>query len=289
MTTARPLFGWLVAELAGGYPQSEAQAIAYRLLDFFLNQSRTDVLLDKPLVCPQPDWVPILTRLRAHEPLQYILGETEFYGRTFTVTPDVLIPRPETEELVQQVLQDVGKSNTQSSILHSQFSILDVGTGSGCLAVTLAAELPTAQVEAWDLSEAALAIARRNAGRNGVTVSFRNQDVLTAPFFALASPLSLLVSNPPYVTRSEAERMQPNVLDHEPHLALFVPDDDPLVFYEALARLGTQALVPGGRAFVEINERLGAETAEVFRRHGFASAEVLRDLSGKDRFVRAER
>lgn len=279
MTSARLLFQYLTGELAHAYPRPEAQAIAYRLLDHLLGLSRTAVLLDQPLPASQPDWVPLLDRLRAHEPLQYVLGETEFYGRIFLVTPDVLIPRPETEELVQHVLRE---------ILHAPLSILDVGTGSGCLALTLACERPQARVAAWDISESALGVAQKNAERNGAQVDFIRQDVFSA-LFPLPASLSLLISNPPYVARSEAARMQPNVLDHEPHLALFVPDDDPLVFYDALARLGTHALVPGGLAYVEINERFGSETADVFLKHGFASAEVRRDLSGKDRFVRAVR
>ncbi len=289
MSTAQALFRFLTEQLSPAYDRPEAQAIAYRLIDQFLHLSRTDVLLDKPLP-PQPDWHPLLARLRAHEPLQYVLGEAAFYGRTFRVTPATLIPRPETEELVRLVIDKI--PNSQFSILNSQFSILDVGTGSGCIAITLALELPGAAVSAWDISENALAVARQNAERLGANVQFEQQDALNSqsrgePFSILNSQFSILVSNPPYVARAEAAAMRPNVLDHEPHLALFVPDDDPLLFYRAIARLGAASLVSGGLIFVEINERFGVETAAVFAEAGFTSAEVVVDLSGKDRFVRA--
>jgi release factor glutamine methyltransferase len=287
LTTAQSLFRGLTDALSGTYDATEARAIAYRLLDHFYQFQRTDVLLDRPLPLsvPAPDWPVLLQRLTRHEPVQYVLGEAFFYGRPFRVTPEVLIPRPETEELVQLILDDFRQVPAWE---HSEpLTILDVGTGSGCIAVTLAAELPGAQVEGWDVSESALAVARHNAARHGVPVRFRRQDALAES--APASPLALLVSNPPYVAQSEAAQMAPNVLTYEPYLALFVPDTDPLRFYRALAGLGTRSLVPDGRAYLEINERFGPETATVFREAGFRTVEVLRDLSGKNRIVRAIR
>jgi release factor glutamine methyltransferase len=294
VSTAQTLFRFLTAGLSAAYDPSEAQAIAYRLLNHFPRLSRTDVLLDKPLADEQPDWPTLLARLKAHEPVQYVLGEEDFYGRTFVVTPATLIPRPETEELVSLVVKEAKHENFQfraadRSILNSQFSILDIGTGSGCIAVTLALELPDANVTAWDISPEALAVARHNAERLGANVRFEQRDVLNFQFSILNSQFSILVSNPPYVARAEADRMHPNVLNHEPHLALFVPDDDPLVFYRAIADLGLRALVPGGLVFLEINAQFGAETAAVFSERGYASARVLQDLSGKNRFVRAVR
>lgn len=304
MSTAQPLFHFLTTELSAAYDQPEAQAIAYRLLGHFLHVSRTDVLLDKSIADEQPDWLALLARLKAHEPVQYVLSEEEFYGRTFAVTPATLIPRPETEELVNLVIQDAKQENLQSSIFErnaarSGFSILDIGTGSGCIAITLALELPGAHIFAWDVSPEALAVARQNAERLGAAVTFEERDALHSPFSSGAPPVlhsqaehrpfSILVSNPPYVARAEADRMHPNVLDYEPHLALFVPDDDPLLFYKAIADLGRKTLVPGGLVFLEINARFGSETAAVFLGQGYESAQVLRDLSGKDRFVRAVR
>jgi release factor glutamine methyltransferase len=285
VSTAQPLFRFLVSELSTAYDRAEAQAIAYRLLGHFLRLSRTDVLLDKWISDQQPDWSAPLARLKTHEPVQYVLGEEEFYGRTFTVTPATLIPRPETEELVSLVVKELKISPPPLA----PCSLLDIGTGSGCIAVTLALELPGALVSAWDVSPEALAVARRNAERLGASVQFEQRDVLNFPFSILHSPFSILISNPPYVARAEANRMHPNVLDHEPHLALFVPDDDPLIFYKAIADLGLNALVPGGLVFLEINARFGAETAAVFLKRGYASAQVLQDLAGKDRFVRAVR
>lgn len=281
--SSQALFRSLTSELSAAYDRAEAQAIAYRLLGHFLGVSRTDVLLDKPISGHQPDWPTLLARLKAHEPVQYVLGEEEFYGRTFAVTPATLIPRPETEELVRLVLQE------QNALPPAPCSLLDIGTGSGCIAVTLALELPDARVTAWDISPEALAVARKNAERLGATVNFEEHDVLNSQLSSLHSPFSILVSNPPYVAQAEAATIHPNVLDHEPHLALFVPDDDPLLFYKAIADLGLKALVPGGRVFLEINARFGAETAAVFAERGYESAQVLQDLAGKDRFVRAVR
>jgi len=289
LRSTQTLFRFLTSELLAAYDRAEAQAIAYRLLGHFLGFSRTDVLLDKPTSGNQPDWSALLARLRAYEPVQYVLGKEEFYGRTFIVTPATLIPRPETEELVSLVVREVKHENFPFSILHSPFSILDIGTGSGCIGVTLALELPGAHVTAWDVSPEALAVARQNAQRLGTNVQFEQRDVLNFQFSIFNSQFSILISNPPYIARAEADHMHPNVLDHEPHLALFVPDDDPLVFYKAIADLGLKALVPGGLVFLEINARFGTETAAVFRERGYASAQVLQDLSGKNRFVRAVR
>ncbi|MCY7351845.1 MAG: peptide chain release factor N(5)-glutamine methyltransferase [Cytophagaceae bacterium] len=290
MTSAHSLFRFLADELMAAYERTEAQAIAYRLLDFHLHLSRTDILLDKRLPAVQPDWQLLLKRLQAQEPVQYVLGETEFHGRPFRVTPATLIPRPETEELVNLVIQEVKKNSTfNSQPRGGPFSILDLGTGSGCIAVTLALELPQADVFAWDISPDALAVARQNAERLGARVQFEQQDILKLTPESGDSPYTVIVSNPPYVTRSETARMQPNVLDYEPHLALFVPNDDPLLFYRAIATLGRRCLAIGGLVFVEINRVLGAETASVFLEQGFSSAEVVKDLSGNNRFVRALR
>ncbi len=286
MTTAQALFRFLTDELATAYDRPEARAIAYRLLAHFLRLSRTDILLDKVSSGEQPDWQALLGRLKAHEPMQYVLGEEEFYGRPFAVTPATLIPRPETEELVRLVIQEFRQNDARRP---TPDALLDIGTGSGCLAVTLALELPNAQVSAWDVSPEALVVARRNAERLGARVTFEQRDILTSDFSLPPFPFSLLVSNPPYVARAEASRMHANVLDHEPHLALFVPDDDPLVFYKAIADLGLKTLMPNGFVFLEINERFGAETAAVFTERGYPSAQVLRDLAGKNRFVRAVR
>lgn len=211
-----------------------------------------------------------VARLARWEPLQYVVGRAPFYGREFAVSPVVLIPRPETEELVDRILKHASRPAT----------ILDVGTGSGAIAITLALELPQARVSAWDISPEALQVARSNAQRLGATVDFRQRDALLEP---PQTPIDLLVSNPPYVCRSERAAMRPNVTDYEPSSALYVPDSDPLLFYRALAGY------PASEAWVEINERFGGEVAGLFRQAGFAHVELLADLHDKPRFVHALR
>lgn len=220
----------------------------------------------------------IVSRLLNHEPYQYILGKTEFYGLPFHVTPDVLIPRPETEELVEWVL-------SENSL--PRLRILDVGTGSGCIAVTLAKKNSTAEVQAWDVSEKALEVARHNAALNAVDVQFVRKNVLLSLDEAVI--FDVIVSNPPYVLESEKGTMEQNVLAHEPHLALFVPNDDPLLFYERIADLAAAKLSPGGKLYFEINRSKGAEIAKMLSQIGFENIELRKDISGNERMVRAQK
>ena len=218
----------------------------------------------------------ILSRLKKGEPHQYVFGKSEFYGIEFRVTPDVLIPRPETEELVEWILSD---NNSAESV------ILDIGTGSGCIAVTLAKKLPYAVVDAWDLSEGAVSVAADNALRNGVEVHFTIRDILQ-PFSSEVS-YDVIVSNPPYVMESEKESMERNVLCFEPHEALFVPDDNPLLFYERIAVLAFEMLKERGRLYFEINRSKGAIICEMLRERGFADVVLRKDISGNARMIRA--
>lgn len=218
----------------------------------------------------------ILSRLKKGEPHQYVFGKSEFYGIEFRVTPDVLIPRPETEELVEWIL-------TENSSAESV--ILDIGTGSGCIAVTLAKKLPDAVVDAWDLSERAVSVAADNALRNGVEVHFTIRDILQ-PFSSEVS-YDVIVSNPPYVMESEKESMERNVLSFEPHEALFVPDDNPLLFYERIAALAFEMLKERGRLYFEINRSKGEIICEMLRERGFADVELRKDISGNSRMIRA--
>lgn len=275
--TARSLWLELAAALSPTLGLTEARAIATRLVEHCLGLTRTDVLLDQPLTRSQPDWAPLLARLQAHEPLQYVLGEADFYGKTFVINPSVLIPRPETEELVEWVLHDFSGKATD---------VLDVGTGSGCIACTLAAAWPQARLQAWDVSAPALAVAVENAQKQGVRVAFRLQDVLQEDL--TAGPLDVLISNPPYIAAAEAPALLPNVREYEPQMALFVPDTDPLVFYKALARLARRSLRPGGAVYVEINQRLGQPTRQVFEQAGLACTELRQDISGNDRLLKAQ-
>lgn len=217
----------------------------------------------------------IVERLKKREPIQYILGETDFYGLPFTVTPAVLIPRPETEELVDLIVKENRGRKRR---------ILDIGTGSGCIAVSLARNLPGSEVSAVDISGETLQVARRNAERNGVSVAFSQADILSETFLP-GEPFDIIASNPPYVMESEKASMDDNVLLHEPPEALFVPDHNPLVFYEAIARFAGRFLEEGGELYLEINTSRGDETVELMRRHGFREIRLMQDLSGKDRFI----
>lgn len=222
----------------------------------------------------------IVSRLKTAEPLQYIIGIADFYSLEFEVTPSVLIPRPETEELVDMILHEHADLEGE---------ILDVGTGSGCIAITLSKHLPNANVTGIDISPEALSVARRNAERNEVNTAFRQADILssepTMPF--LPTNFDLIVSNPPYVMEQEKATMEKNVLDYEPSLALFVPDADPLLFYKAIARFGRTHLNPGGQLYFEINPLRGNECAGMLYEAGYKDIQLLRDLSGKERFIKA--
>ena len=280
---AKTLFNHLISEITSVYEENEAKSIVYLLLEHYLNLSKTDILLDNFVNQPF-DFQDIIIRLKAQEPVQYIIGETEFYGRKFKVTPDTLIPRPETEELVQLVVSSWPLA--VGSVAQSPISVLDLGTGSGCIAISLACELPNAQVYAYDISEKALKIAKENANRNNVNVIFEQLDILNFPPSSFP-PFSIIVSNPPYVMNAEKSEMEQNVLDYEPHLALFVEDSDPLIFYKSIAEFAFKNLIINGLCIVEINQAFGLETAELFWNQGFRYIEVVKDMFGKDRMVKA--
>ena len=220
----------------------------------------------------------ILERLQQGEPLQYIEGRTPFYGMDFKVTPAVLIPRPETAELIDWIVSEHS---------HEPLRLIDLGTGSGCIAIALSRKLPQAIVDACDISPEALAVAKENNEVNNTGVSFCEHDILN-----LATPLphsyNIIVSNPPYIMQSEETDMECTVTEWEPHTALFVPDDDALRFYRAIAEIGqTEALQPGGYIYVEINQRLGAETVALFEAYGYKEVTLRRDIYGNNRMVRA--
>ena len=263
------------------YPAGEAAALARVVCCEMLGQSATDYYLGKslevtPVQAREVD--AIVARLQRHEPIQYIQRRARFLGRDFEVEPGVLVPRPETEELVELIVQETPPGK----------HILDVGTGSGCIAISLAKELEDARVEAWDVSEPALEVARRNSLRLQAQVAFARHDVLRHEPRP-EERFDLIVSNPPYVTEAEKADMQRNVLDWEPALALFVPDDDPLRFYRAIGRLGRQMLLPGGRLYFEINRAFGQATRQMLEAIGYAHVRLQKDLSGNDRFIIAEK
>lgn len=289
--SSKKLFDNLLQQITV-YERQEAKEIVFWLMEFYLDLKKIDILSDRIIDNQQViDWGNIIERLNTHEPIQYILGETEFYGRKFLVNNSVLIPRPETEELVKLVVDDERIKNgsiSQLSTQHSEFrTILDIGTGSGCIAISLAKELPDFQVFAYDISEKALETAQKNADLNNAKVIFEKVDILNYPLSINHYPLSIIVSNPPYVTKREIERMQKNVLGFEPHLALFVEDNEPLIFYQAIADFAFNNLTDNGLVAVEINEALGQETADIFIKKGFSEVVIVKDIHQKDRFVRA--
>lgn len=218
----------------------------------------------------------ILGRLITYEPIQYILGETEFFGLKLMVDRNTLIPRPETEELVELIIQE--NSN-------SQLSVLDIGTGSGCIAIALAKHLERVEVSAWDFSQGALDMATKNAKLNDVNIQFHKVDVLSD--YPNDKKFDIIVSNPPYVLDSEKALMDDNVLSYEPHSALFVPDNKALLFYERIADIALNILKPSGKLYFEINQAKGKETVDMLKEKGFKDIELFKDLSKKDRMVSA--
>ena len=248
--------------------------IAIELLDipqmtFFLKDDVTltagqEALLDNAI-----------TRLQKQEPIQYILGYSDFCGLKFKVTPATLIPRPETSELVEWIASEANGNG----------SILDIGTGSGCIAVSLAHKVPQSKVTAWDISNDALAVAAENSKANGQAVTFEQVDILA--YEPTGEQFNIIVSNPPYIKEVEKAEMEANVLDWEPHTALFVPDNDPLLFYRAIAEKGLFMLTPGGKLYFEINRAHGKETMEMLAALGYTNIELRKDFADNDRMIRA--
>ena len=288
MQSSKQLYDNLLQQITA-YESQEAKEIVFWLMEFYLGLRKIDILSDKSFE-KTIDWTNIIERLNNNEPIQYILGETEFYGRRFLVNDSVLIPRPETEELVKYI---VDKQKKQFPVISNQLSILDIGTGSGCIAISIAKELPNFKVSAYDISKKALETAKINAELNKADVTFEKIDILKPSFihsliqYPLRHSFNIIVSNPPYVMKQEIDRMQKNVLDFEPHLALFVEDSEPLIFFQAIANFAFNNLTDNGLVAVEINETLGEETAEIFRRKGFSKVEIIKDIHQKDRFVSA--
>ncbi|MBD0279612.1 MAG: peptide chain release factor N(5)-glutamine methyltransferase, partial [Flavisolibacter sp.] len=235
----------------------------------------------------------IFQRLQQHEPIQYILNEAHFYGMKLFVNNSVLIPRPETEELIEWIIEEVraaGKDVFHRGVTEAdetkKLKILDVGTGSGCIALALKKAMPKAEVWGCDVSEEALNIARRNGSALNIRVDFQGMNFLNVAERKLLPTVDIVVSNPPYVPQKDKATMQPNVVQHEPHVALFVPDDDALVFYKALAQFGKERLYENGYIYCEIHEDLGKEVIDLFKREGYKNAELRKDRQGKDRMVR---
>nr|WP_299421374.1 peptide chain release factor N(5)-glutamine methyltransferase [uncultured Emticicia sp.] len=296
MQSSKHLYDNLIQQITA-YESQEAKEIVFWLMKFFLGLRKIDILSDKSFE-KDIDWSNIIERLNDNEPIQYILGETEFYGRRFLVNKSVLIPRPETEELVKYVVEKTLRTKNRTAELSKPHSgtfktLLDIGTGSGCIAISLAKELPNFKVTAYDISENSLETAKQNAELNQADVTFEKVDILKPSFihsvtqYPLRHSFNIIVSNPPYVMKQEIDRMQKNVLNYEPHLALFVENSEPLIFFEAIANFAFNNLSDNGLVAVEINEAMAKETAEVFKRKGFSEVEIIKDIHQKDRFVSA--
>lgn len=268
--------------LTAVYPEGEASAILFLVLEKRFGLTRTDVLVGGlgMLTDKQKEEMDgIMERLEAGEPVQYVLGVADFDGMELCVGTGVLIPRPETEELVEWIAEDLkGRTDVR---------ILDIGTGSGCIALALARRLPGAKVTAWDISDDALRIAEANAGRLGLDVEFLKRDALDADVAeGVQACYDVVVSNPPYICDAERKDMSVNVLQHEPATALFVPDDDPLLFYRAISMSAQKMLRSGGALYFEINRAYGQETMEMMQRMGYADVQLRQDFVGNDRMVK---
>ncbi|MFY0629311.1 MAG: peptide chain release factor N(5)-glutamine methyltransferase [Flavobacteriaceae bacterium] len=300
-------------QLSGIYPKTEVDTFFFLLIEEYLNLQRIDVSLQPNFEVNEEKRTILqlaVERLLKEEPLQYIIGKTEFYGLPFYVNENVLIPRPETEELIEWILTTISSSqpDRQTGAVEKSLSILDIGTGSGCIPITLKSHLHNTIVSAIDVSKEALAIAQKNTELNDVQINFIQQDILNINNLdsVIASEtkqstnrnemlkqvqhdvkFDVIVSNPPYVRELEKEEIKKNVLDNEPHLALFVEDNNPLIFYDKIADLAKIHLKKDGLLFFEINQYLGKETVELLKEKGFQNIELKKDLFGNDRMIKA--
>lgn len=269
-------------ELAPFYPKGEIEGMKLAVLDHLLHYSQVDLILHAD--DEVPDFIiekinGIVERLKHYEPIQYILGDAYFYGHHFKVTRDTLIPRPETEGLIDMIADENNACDLR---------VLDIGTGSGCIAISLSLALRFPDVYATDISQAALAVARENAARLKGKVKFVQSDILAADP-CINGKFDIIVSNPPYICNEERDGMDKNVLEYEPHSALFVPDDDPMLFYKAISRYAIHALVPGGRLYLEINSRFPKETCSLLQNVEFDNILAVNDYCGRPRFVKASK
>jgi release factor glutamine methyltransferase len=273
-------------DLLSIYDEQEIDSFFYLILEKMHGLKRLDLALNPEMVLDGmhlKKWKSIVVVLKTQKPIQYILGQTEFYGLPFFVNENTLIPRPETEELVELIIKSAKFRNPSSGL-----KILDIGTGSGCIAISLAANIPNAEVFAIDVSEKALATAKINATKNNVTIHFITEDILKLQNLTkLATPFDIIVSNPPYVRELEKAEIKPNVLNFEPHLALFVEDTDALLFYRKITELAKKNLNTNGQLYFEINQYLGKETATLVEAYGFKNVAVHKDIYGNDRMISA--
>ncbi|ELY2017310.1 peptide chain release factor N(5)-glutamine methyltransferase [Flavobacterium psychrophilum] len=271
-----------VQALASIFDEKEIESFFYIILEVFHQLKRVDLVLSPDLKLDNIQllqWETVLLQLKEQKPIQYILGETQFFGLPFYVNENTLIPRPETEELVEWII----KENLKISSLKN-LKILDIGTGSGCIAISLAKNLPNASVFAIDVSDKALATAQKNAVLNEVDITFIEKNILQTE--DLNQEFDIIVSNPPYVRNLEKKEIHKNVLEYEPHLALFVEDNDSLLFYRKITELATRNLSNNGQLYFEINQYLGKETVELLEKYNFKNTTLKKDIYGNDRMIK---
>jgi release factor glutamine methyltransferase len=270
-------------ELENLYPVEEIETFLFFSFSEYFGFSRSDMVLKKEMRLSESELLKffrVIRKLKLHVPIQYILGNTEFYGLKFNVNEHVLIPRPETEELVHWIVEE-------SKVQSSKLKVLDIGTGSGCIAIALKKNMPEAEVYALDISENALAVAKKNAELNNAEIHFIQGDILANSLIHqfTKSPIQLIVSNPPYITEKEKSEMSANVLGHEPHTALFVPDNDALLFYRAILDFASDKLAEGGKIYFEVNSMYAAAVAELATEKGFINCSIRKDVNGNERML----
>ena len=283
-------------ELKGIYDEQEAANIASLAIESITELSKTERVSNREKDISKEESEKLhdyLQRLKHHEPVQYIIGKCWFYGLELYVDKNVLIPRPETEELVDWIIKDVKASGKDVFVRRpmqadrtTELKILDVGTGSGCIALALKKTMPKAEVWGCDVSEEALNVARRNGSHLDIRVDFQGMNFLDEAQQKLLPTVDIIVSNPPYVPLKDKDQMNANVVNHEPHTALFVPDNDALIFYKALAEFGKKRLYDNGSIYMEIHENLGDTVVDVFRRNAYKDVELKKDMQGKNRMVK---
>ena len=282
INTVQSTIKYIKKELKSTYTSREGESISYLLLENVMQCSRSQIQLQKTKEISDCNFTKIqkyVQELQTHKPIQYVLGNAYFYDMHFRVSEHTLIPRPETEELVHAII-------LENTTVH--LKVLDIGTGSGCIPICLAKYLPNAIVTSIDISDKAIEIAKSNANVNQANVEFLNRDILNWDNYNWDS-YDIIVSNPPYVTDSEKEKMNKNVLNFEPHTALFVPDHDPLIFYRKIADFAHQFLKKGGKLYLEINERFGLETKKLLVQKSFKNVMIRNDIHGKQRIISAEK
>ncbi|WP_316635653.1 peptide chain release factor N(5)-glutamine methyltransferase [uncultured Flavobacterium sp.] len=271
-----------IKELSPFYDAYEAESFFYLILEDKHQLRQIDLALNHELAFSEDDfvvWDSLLVQLKQEVPIQYLLGKTNFYGLDFEVNENVLIPRPETEELVEWIINE----NAANDKSKKKIKILDIGTGSGCIAISLAKNIPNAEVYGFDVSKKAIETAKRNAMNNKVDVTFMFQDILALD--ELNYNFDIIVSNPPYVRNLEKQEIKKNVLDYEPHLALFVEDNDALIFYRKIAELAKKNFVENGQLYFEINQYLGKEMTDLLEKMDFKNIELRKDIYDNDRMI----